>query len=92
MIAEIEALTGHYEALRAWASGAADVTAPPPGLALVYRRGLPGWIACRQMWLPKQARDATAPGGRHPQLEDSDPELTRILATMVEACRQGVDT
>ena len=92
MIADSATLTGHYEALRAWAVGSPDVTARPPGLALMYRRGLSGWIAGREIWLPKQARDAAAPGGRHPQIEDCDPELTQILATMVEACRQGADT
>ncbi len=81
--------TERYEVARAWATGTAEETGRPPGLALVLRHGLPAWLAAWETWLPTQA-GADAPLDVDPTAPPrSDAHaLAVVLATMVEHCRR----
>ena len=86
------ALTAAYEALRARVVGDPVVGRPSQGLALLYRRGLPAWLA--QMSQPAVATvgsvvsdqstvttTATAPA--------QSTETVLVVANMVLASRAG---
>lgn len=91
----IRAATERYEAARAWATGAPTGAGCPPGLALLMRRGLPVWLAAweTEPWLCAldDASGSPSTPGASPARPGvgGDDALARVLATMVEQCRQG---
>lgn len=87
------ALTSAYEALRARAVGDPVVGPPTQGLALLYRRGLPAWLA-------QVSRDAgTATTAPSPAADraattavtgaEHAAEAVVVMASMVLASRAG---
>jgi hypothetical protein len=83
------ALTAAYEALRACAVGDPVVGRPTQGLALLYRRGLPAWLAQLSQTTvtttvppaPAADRPVTATAAQHAA------ETVLVVASMVLASR-----
>lgn len=82
------ALTVAYEALRARAVGDPVVGRPTQGLALLYRRGLPAWLA--QMSQPAVATGGSG-GGDQTTVTTTvrSTETVLVVASMVLASRAG---
>ena len=89
---DLAALTAAYEALRARVVGDPVVGRPARGLALLYRRGLPAWLA-------EMSQTTVATGGSvvgdqatvTTTAADSarSPETVLVVASMVLASRTG---
>jgi hypothetical protein len=87
------ALTAAYEALRARAVGDPVVGRPTQGLALLYRRGLPAWLA--QVSQPDVTTTAAPPSATDQPItstvtsEAHAAEAVLVVASMVVASRVG---
>jgi hypothetical protein len=82
------ALTAAYEALRAQVVGDPGGGRPAQGLALLYRRGLPAWLA--QMTHPAAAANRSAAAGRATATTAAGAtETVLVVASMVLARRAG---
>ena len=85
------ALTAAYEAVRARAVGDPIVGRPTPGLSLLYRRGLPAWLAQLSQTAvtttvppsPAADRPVTATAAQHAEA------TVLVVASMVLASRTG---
>lgn len=82
-------LAGAYETLRSWAVSASGVIVPPPGLALLLRRGVPAWLAA---WRPCTA-PASGPEPPGTALGSPVPltlsgQVVVILTNMVLSCQR----
>jgi hypothetical protein len=86
-------LAAAYEALRARAVGDPVVGRPAPGLALLYRHGLPAWLA--QMSQAAVATTATPPSTTDRPVTTTvtsagyAAEAVLVVASMVLASRAG---
>lgn len=82
------ALTAAYEALRARVVGDPVVGHPTQGLALLYRRGLPAWLA--QMSQPAVATGGSRLGTQATATTTArSTETVLVVASMVLASRAG---
>jgi hypothetical protein len=83
------ALTTAYETLRAQVVGDPVVGRPAQGLALLYRRGLPAWLA-QMMTSPAAEVDRSAAGDRATATTAAGAtETVLVVASMVLARRAG---
>jgi len=86
------ALTAAYEALRARVVGEPVVGRPAQGLALLYRRGLPAWLA--EMSQPAVATGGSVVGDQVTVATTvattaRSTETVLVVASMVLASRAG---
>jgi hypothetical protein len=87
------ALTAAYEALRARAVGDPIVGRPTQGLALLYRRGLPAWLA-QVSQAAATTTAAPSPAADRPVTTtvtsaEHAAEAVLVVASMVLASRAG---